>query len=242
MTSTLNRWPATDKVTEKMSKMPAGVLLQPLNDHSFLPEVECVNFKNLGVLRCRSCRAYINPFIQFVNSYKQWMCNLCGTTNDVPNKYKELMGCGARGPTVRRPELCNASCEIVAPEEYMVRAPQPPVFLFVICVNKRAIDSGMLSLATETITNCLSKLPGMPRTRVGFITYSKHVQFYELGGASGVPKMLNMTDVDKPYLPTPADELLVDLSEHKSIVEDLLKMLPVLHEKYKSGLLFWFCG
>ena len=46
----------------------------------------------------------------------------------------------------QRPELCNASIEIVAPDEYMVRAPQPPVYLFVMCVNKRAIDSGNVCL------------------------------------------------------------------------------------------------
>lgn len=82
----------------------------------------------------------------------------------------------------------------------------------------------MFVCATETITECLNTLPGMPKTRVGFITYSKHIQFYEIGGNSGTPKMLNMTDVDNPYLPVPADNLLIELNDNVKHVENLLKM------------------
>ncbi|RUS25636.1 hypothetical protein BC938DRAFT_471860, partial [Jimgerdemannia flammicorona] len=42
----------------------------------------------------------------------------------------------------KRAELNHACVEFVAPTEYMVRPPQPPVYLFVIDVSYPAITSG----------------------------------------------------------------------------------------------------
>ena len=61
--------------------------------------------------------------------------------------------------------------EYVAPQEYMVRPPQPPVYLFVIDVSYNSIASGMLHHAVATIKSLLNQLPGSPRTQVGFITF-----------------------------------------------------------------------
>ncbi|KRY04859.1 Protein transport protein Sec24A, partial [Trichinella spiralis] len=31
------------------------------------------------IVRCRSCRAYINPYVRFVD--RNWNCNICGRAN-----------------------------------------------------------------------------------------------------------------------------------------------------------------
>lgn len=41
-----------------------------------------------------------------------------------------------------RPELCRSSVEMVAPGDYMVRPPQPPVYFFVIDVSAASAQSG----------------------------------------------------------------------------------------------------
>lgn len=41
-----------------------------------LPVIQCST-----IVRCRSCRTYINPFVYFVDS-KKWKCNLCFRINE----------------------------------------------------------------------------------------------------------------------------------------------------------------
>ena len=46
-------------------------------------QVPVVNFGACGVIRCRRCRSYINPFVQFLDSGRRWRCNVCGMLNEV---------------------------------------------------------------------------------------------------------------------------------------------------------------
>lgn len=41
-----------------------------------------------------------------------------------------------------RPELSHGAVEYVAPTEYMVRPPQPAVYVFLIDVSRAAVQSG----------------------------------------------------------------------------------------------------
>ena len=53
--------------------------------------------------------------------------------NDVPTTYfSHLDSNGQRRDKDTRPELSRCSVEFVAPGDYMVRPPQPPVYFFVI--------------------------------------------------------------------------------------------------------------
>ena len=46
--------------------------------------------------------------------------------------------------TPHRPELCRSSVEFIAPGDYMVRPPQPPVYFFVIDVSAASAQSGTI--------------------------------------------------------------------------------------------------
>jgi protein transport protein SEC24 len=63
---------------------------QPLNDaataEGFSP-VPVINFGNCGVIRCRRCRTYINPFVSWLDAGRRWRCNGCGLLNDTPPDY-----------------------------------------------------------------------------------------------------------------------------------------------------------
>lgn len=225
---TSGAWPANEKILGETrmaeNTLRCGATIQPLNDHPALPEIEIVNFGSLGVLRCKSCRAYVNPYITLKQSCRAWQCNFCGDMNEIKSTYYDMLRVENGQPSVRRPELCSASIEIVAPEEYMVRPPQAPVYLFAICVNKRAINSGMLALTCETILANIEKIPGLPRTRFGLVTYSDKLHFYDFNGET--PKMFVCSDVENPYLPFPAEDLICSLEESKQCIIQLLTDLP----------------
>jgi protein transport protein SEC24 len=125
--------------------------------------------------------------------------------------------------------LLKGQVEIIAPAEYMVRAPQAPAFLFVIDVSHYAVQSGMVAAAAEAIKASLDAMPGGEggRTKIGFITFSSSVQFYNLKAGLSQPQMLNMADIEEPFLPM-ADELLVPLSDSRQLVELLLDALPTM--------------
>ena len=101
------------------------------------------------IVRCRSCRTYINPFVYFVDQ-RRWKCNRCFRVNDceyfiylhdyndyyvhlvlidwdvlsstfsVPDEFQYDPISNSYGDPSRRPEVKNATIEFIAPAEYMV--------------------------------------------------------------------------------------------------------------------------
>ncbi|CAN0543648.1 unnamed protein product, partial [Laminaria digitata] len=71
-----------------------------------------------GIVRCKQCRTYINPYVGWMSNGRQWRCNVCGMVNDVPSSYQCHLGQdGQRTDKAERPELCQASVELVRGRE-----------------------------------------------------------------------------------------------------------------------------
>lgn len=45
-------------------------------------EVPVVNFVSTGIIRCRRCRTYVNPYVTFTDAGRKWRCNICSLLND----------------------------------------------------------------------------------------------------------------------------------------------------------------
>ena len=63
--------------------------------------------------------------------------------------------------------------------------------------------------------------------RVGFVTYSNVLHFYNVRGNLVQPQMLVVGDVDDMFVPM-VDGFLVKLSEADSVIQSLLEQLPEL--------------
>lgn len=211
--------------TKSKAGLPIGAVLQPLArvDEVLVP---LVDFGSAGVVRCRRCRTYVNPFITFTDGGRRWRCNVCNLLNDCPSDYIcELDSEGRRRDWKERPELHLGAIEIIAPAEYMVRPPQPPAFIFVVEVSYSAVSSGMLRCFAATLQHTIDRLPGGERTQIGLLTFDSSLHFYDLTGAS--PQMHVVTDVEEVFLPQPK-ELLVNLHEAKETVASLFERLPAM--------------
>lgn len=152
------------------SRVPLGIVCHPMAGDVGTENdlVEVVDFGSTGIVRCKRCRTYINPFVSWVDNGRRWRCNICGMLNDVPTSYfSHLDQNGQRRDKDQRPELSRCSVEFVAPGDYMVRPPQPPVYFFVIDVTSSASSSGMLRSCVNAIKKSLDNLPGSPRTQIG---------------------------------------------------------------------------
>ncbi|XP_027363227.1 protein transport protein Sec24-like At3g07100 isoform X2 [Abrus precatorius] len=210
--------------------LPLGVVVCPLAEPSDGEEVPVVNFAATGVIRCRRCRTYVNPYVTFTEAGRKFRCNTCSLLNDVPSEYyAQLDATGRRVDLNQRPELTKGTVEFVAPAEYMVRPPMPPVYFFLIDVSISAVRSGMIQVVSQTIKSCLDELPGFPRTQIGFATFDSTVHFYNMKSSLTQPQMLVVSDLDDIFVPLP-DDLLVNLSESRSVVETFLDSLPSLFQ------------
>ncbi|CAG9822963.1 unnamed protein product [Phaedon cochleariae] len=215
---TLTKIPENNSLLQK-SRLPLGVLIHPFRDLSHLPVIQC----NV-IVRCRACRTYINPFVLFVDN-KRWKCNLCYRINELPEEFQYDPVTKTYGDPSRRPEIKSSTLEYIAPAEYMLRPPQPAVYLYLLDVSRLAIESGYLQIVTNILLEELKNVPGDARTHVGFIAYDSALHFYSLPEGITQPQELTVLDIEEVFLPTP-DNLLVNLKDRMDLVADLLRLLP----------------
>lgn len=116
-----------------------------------------------------------------------------------------------------------------------------------------------MQVVANTIKSCLDELPGFPRTQIGFATFDSTIHFYNmkvcfiisittinvslhpcqfiliilcvmhLQSSLTQPQMLVVSDLDDIFIPLP-DDLLVNLSESRSVVETFLDSLPTMFQ------------
>ena len=117
--STLNTIPTSSALLSK-SKLPLALVITPYRSVHDSDHPVPVISDNV-IARCRRCRSYINPFVVFIEGGGRWRCNLCSLSNDVPHGFD--WDADKRVPADRfaRGELMEATCEYIAPPEYMVR-------------------------------------------------------------------------------------------------------------------------
>lgn len=230
--STMNAVPATPSLLNK-TKIPLASILTPFRSHKEgddpVPVVE-----DAVIARCRRCRAYIHPFVAFIDNGNRWKCTMCNLSNEVPQLFDWDPRTNQPADRWSRPELNHGVVDFVAPKEYMVRPPQPPVYVFVIDVSQNAIQSGMVATAARTILESLDRMPNEDKTtKFGLIAVSTSLHFFSLPPGEGAePAMLVVSDLDDVYLPKPVD-LLVNLTESRPAIESILSRL---NDMFKDNL------
>ncbi|XP_067456089.1 protein transport protein Sec24B isoform X2 [Thunnus thynnus] len=223
---TLTSIPQTQALLNK-ARLPLGLLLHPFRDLQQLPVIT-----SNTIVRCRSCRTYINPFVTFLDQ-RRWKCNLCYRVNDVPDEFMYNPVTRSYGEPHKRPEVQNSTVEFIASSDYMLRPPQPAVYLFVLDVSHNAVEGGYLKYFCESLLDNLDKLPGDTRTRVGFLTFDNTIHFYNLQEGLSQPQMLVVSDIDDVFIPS-HDSLMVNLKESRELVQDLLNSLPAMFSQSRE--------
>lgn len=223
--STLNVVPTSNSLLKK-SKLPFALVIRPyISLHNASAPVKVTG--DTLICRCRRCRSYINPFVSFNEQAHRWKCNICGLNNDVPQQFDWDEARGMRADRYTRNEINYGVVEFVAPPEYMVRPPQPPVYVFVLDVSAHAVQNGLLATAARTIQENLDRLPNKDdRAKVGFIAVDSSLHYFNIPSPSSQvePSLLVVSDLEDPFLPLPTG-LLVNLTECRSSIEQLLSRL-----------------
>ncbi|CAD2095936.1 protein transport protein Sec24A, putative [Plasmodium vinckei brucechwatti] len=247
--SSVNYMPANATLKQK-THVPLGFTIQPLAPiPDGYPELASVNFGNSTVVRCKKCRTYINPFARFEAGGKKWNCNMCYNINETPQfYYVPLDEKGKRKDLFQRPELCTGSVEFIAPSDYMIRPPQPPVYLFLIDVTVTSINSGLLDVVCNTIKKLLPKNNDEnatnansnnkkvfdSRTLIGIITFDSTIHFYNLNSNLKQNQMMVVSDIQDIFIPLP-ENILVNVHECQNAIDNLLDNLPNMWRNNKMS-------
>ncbi|KAK9850792.1 hypothetical protein WJX84_010745 [Apatococcus fuscideae] len=219
----VNAAPSSQTLRQRF-QLPLGAVVQPLGDPQDVPVVQPPG--NGGIVRCKRCRTYMNPYMHWSDGGRRFTCNICGQANECPSEYFCALDMeGQRQDRLDRPELSSGSVEFIAPAEYMVRAPMPPTYFFVIDVSAPAMTARSVEAIVGAVREVLDQLPGGERTRIGFLTFDAHLQFWCLKSGSTQPQMMVVSDLDEPFVPQP-DDLLVNLRDSRPAVDALLDSLP----------------
>ncbi len=231
-----------DAVLCERTKMSFGAVLQPLADpgagESPLPVVSYPD----GPIRCNRCRAYINPWFKFKNLGATMVCNMCDSSQPVPEGYQcNLDGDGLRRDRMDRPELHKGSVEFVMPAitagagvraglaaqssavngtkngTSAANAVKPLCYVFVLDVSPNAIASGLVQASVQAVRSALRHLASNPRARVGVISYDATVHFHCTAAPRKEPEVLVMCDAADPFLPIPPEQILVNVSDPEQL-------------------------
>lgn len=102
-------------------QLPLGVIVRPMADDALGIQVPVIPLGPQGIVRCRRCRTYMNPFIEWTDGGRRFKCNVCAMLNEAPVEYfSTLDHNGRRRDAEERPELSRGTTEWIAPTEYMV--------------------------------------------------------------------------------------------------------------------------
>ncbi|KAJ2721324.1 COPII subunit [Coemansia sp. Benny D115] len=228
--STLNAVPKTDKLLKK-TRLPFGLVITPFKTQA--PGDEPIPVVT-EITRCRRCRTYINPFVQFIEGGRRWKCNMCSLSNDVPLKFDYDSATQMQLNRWVRPDLNHSVIEFVAPIEYMVRPPMPPVYVFIIDVSYASVQLGAPGCIGQAILAALDRIPNTDdRTKVAFIAADAALHFFQVRAESAEPQQLVVSDLDEVFLPSPTD-LLLNLRDCRQGIECLLSRLESMFRSNHS--------
>lgn len=235
MRSTLYGVPVSSEL-QKQAQIPFWISLAPFADNNER-EFNCkfVDHGKDGPIRCKRCKAYLNPGVLFVDGGTNWLCNFCGSSNQVsPEYFCNLDGNGLRIDHHEKPELCMGSVEYSWPADLETyrRPPSVPSYMFVIEVSHNSVKSGVISRVTQAVRELLDFFPRDPDNpeepspvKIGFVTYDQSVHFYNLRKGLVTPQMMVVSDTQEPFVPL-EHGLLVNINESREVIECLLDRLP----------------
>ncbi|KAI9772025.1 MAG: COPII subunit [Geoglossum simile] len=233
--STINAVPTTHSLLKK-SRLPFALIIQPYTSlHDAEEPIPIVTDQVIS--RCRRCRSYINSYATFLDHGHRWRCNMCNLTNDVPQAFDWDAAAQKGIDRWQRPELNHSVVEFVAPQEYMVRPPQPLAYLFLFDVSYTAVTSGLLATSARTILESLDRIPNADRrTRLGFMAVDSSLHYFSIPrdetGQSDT-SMLVVSDLEEPFLPVPG-ELLVPLVDCRENIEVFLGKLQEMFQNTQN--------
>lgn len=163
-----NVWPST-RIEQTRIIVPTASLYTPLKQIQNMPGP-----LQYDPVKCNSCFAVLNPFVQVDFRSKLWTCPFCTGRNHFPPHYAENISESSL-PAELISQFTTVEYELT---NQMGNSTSEPSFVFVV---DTCVDEEELSHLRDALQQTLNLLP--ENALVGLITFGTLVQVHELGFA-----------------------------------------------------------
>lgn len=233
--STMYNVPATPELM-KQSGVPLGLVVSPMAAvGEGESEPPLTDFGAAGPVRCMRCKAYMCPFMRFIDGGRRFQCAFCNATTEVPAEYfQHLDHSGHRLDRHQRAELCLGAYDAVATKDYCRDSVEPlaPGVIFALDVSYPMVKEGVVQLICENMKQLLLCLPRdasgeKAAMKVGFMTYDSKMNFYNLNAGLTQPQQMTVGDVQDMFVPL-AEGLLTNPEDAEPVIAALLEQIPAM--------------
>ena len=221
-------FPKNNSLITEMS-FPLGLNISPFSNN--ITQIPIINYEEKNIPRCPNdnCRAYLNPFVKFIDNGNKWICNICNQVNLTEDYYYgDLDQNNERVDRNNEVELSNGSYEFIANKQYWKNGKNPTkaFFMFLIETSLSSINNGYLNAIIESIKDIINNesFYNGNDINLSFITYDTNVHFYSYNNKMNQPQMLCVAD-EPVFLPTIKDNLIFNLKDHKDKILQILDLI-----------------
>ena len=232
-------FPKDTKTLSQLS-IPMSIALSPMKNTG--EELPLIDYKENNIPRCpnRNCRAYMNPFVKFIQGGEKWLCNLCGQINDTEEYYySDVDKNGIRLDINDKPELCCGSYEFVTNKSYWKKGKDPTeaFFIFVFETSKGAIENGFFTACIESVKEAINNeiFYNGKKIKISIMTYSSGIDFYSYNEKFTQPQILTVDD-DMMFLPTDKNNLIFNLDKDKDKILQTLDLIQNTFNKNNNNI------
>ena len=240
--TTINIFPTSENQINQLP-IPIGLLISPSSLYTQEEDIPIINYGDTNdIPRCKNekCKAFINPFIKFINGTEKWECNLCKSINRTEDSFYETVDSNGIIPDEdKKIELNNGSYEYILNKSYWKnnRDPNTPNYFFLIDISYKAIQSGFSQCVLETIKDCINNNYfynyDKCNIKTSIITYDTSIHFYSINQNNNQFTMLCVNDNDV-FIPTNKNNLFFPLKENKN---KLIQIIESIQNNISNNLL-----
>lgn len=129
-----------------------------------------------NIPRCENCKAFTNPFFEFIPGRKTFKCNLCQFVQPTPKNYQDPYG------DYSTTEIGNGSYEFYASSQYMARPPKEPSYFFLIDISPSSYEANVPFYAIAAIKESIrtSRFHGEKAVSIGIAFFDNQIHLTKL--------------------------------------------------------------
>lgn len=231
MTSTLYQLPSS---REKLaaSGLDFAIVVNPFSNDErsgmYIP------LSQSQIVRCNRCKAYMSPFMEFVDGGRSFRCCMCTHTNEVPQHYFcNLNQYGKRADAMDRPELNLGSYEFRVTSEYYrnaIPATRRPhlVFAIELTINSKPMVENLARYLPDILKEFIPSDFGYQeplKPLIAFVTYNSKIHLYDVINGGHAYIIADMSAVSNL---APTSKFLVDPITDFEKIQTFVESLPNL--------------
>ncbi|QLQ80712.1 hypothetical protein HG537_0E00650 [Torulaspora globosa] len=228
MSVSMNCVPADERL-RSATKLPLGLTIQPfarIIPEEAVPVVD--NAKDSGPLRCRRCRAYVNPGFR-IGYDSTALCNICEVKTQVPiDTYPPLAVDPYGTVNGANPELVRGCVDFLVPDVYNAiqgEKPLPLHYVFLVDISLLANENGSSTAVLEGVKTCIEHISDFqPNCKIAIMAFDSRIRFFNLSPTLESAQEYIIGDLNDVFLPF-CEGLFVSPQESARIIDDTLKKI-----------------